>query len=93
MRLGPGLPEIDPYDVRHSYATADRDAKIGWNAGMSVQSRPPAADRPQPGPGAGSGNRAGPEDRRMRAARHQDHAGIRAPLDRRVRSGGVRQAQ
>lgn len=28
MRLGPGLPEIDLYDVRHSYATAGRDAKI-----------------------------------------------------------------
>jgi len=28
MRLGRGLPEIDLYDVRHSYATAGRDAKI-----------------------------------------------------------------
>ena len=28
MRLGPGLPEIDLYDVRHSYATTGRDAKI-----------------------------------------------------------------
>jgi hypothetical protein len=27
------------------------------------------------------------------AARHQGHAGVRSPLDRRVRSGGVRQAQ
>ena len=28
-----------------------------------------------------------------RAARHQDHTGVRAPLDRRVRSSSVRQAQ
>ena len=28
MRLGPGLPEIDLYDVRHSHATAGREAKI-----------------------------------------------------------------
>jgi integrase len=26
------LPEIDLHDVRHSYATAGRDAKIGWKA-------------------------------------------------------------
>ena len=27
-----GLPEIDLHDVRHSYATAGRDAKIDWKA-------------------------------------------------------------
>jgi integrase len=27
-----GLPEIDLYDVRPSYATAGRDAKIDWKA-------------------------------------------------------------
>ena len=27
-----GLPEIDLHDVRHSYATIGRDAKIDWNA-------------------------------------------------------------
>ena len=27
-----GLPEIDLLDVRHSYATAGRDAKIDWKA-------------------------------------------------------------
>ena len=27
-----GLPEIDLHDVRHSYATASRDAKIDWKA-------------------------------------------------------------
>jgi integrase len=27
-----GLPEIDLDDVRHSYATAGRDAKINWKA-------------------------------------------------------------
>jgi integrase len=27
-----GLPEIDLHDVRHSYATAGRDAKIDWTA-------------------------------------------------------------
>jgi len=27
-----GLPEIDLHDVRHSYATAVRDAKIDWKA-------------------------------------------------------------
>ena len=27
-----GLPEIDLHDVRHSYATAGRDAKIDWRA-------------------------------------------------------------
>ena len=27
-----GLPEIDLHDVRHSYATAGRDAKIDWMA-------------------------------------------------------------
>jgi integrase len=27
-----GLPEIDLHDVRHSYATAGRDAKIEWKA-------------------------------------------------------------
>jgi integrase len=27
-----GLPEIDLHDVRHSYATAGRDAKINWKA-------------------------------------------------------------
>ena len=48
---------------------------------------------PNPATGAGSGDRARPEDRRVRAARHQDHAGLRAPSDRRVRSGGVRQAK
>ncbi len=26
------LPEIDLHDVRHSYATAGRDAKIDWKA-------------------------------------------------------------
>jgi len=33
-RLAPaaGLPEIDLHDVRHSYATAGRDAKIDWKA-------------------------------------------------------------
>jgi site-specific recombinase XerC len=25
-----GLPEIDLHDVRHSYATLGRDAKIDW---------------------------------------------------------------
>jgi integrase len=29
-RAGP--PEIDLHDVRHSYATAGRDAKIDWKA-------------------------------------------------------------
>jgi enoyl-CoA hydratase len=33
---------------------------------------------PQPSQGAGIGDRAGPEDRRVRAARHQDHAGVRS---------------
>ena len=28
----PDLPEIDLHDVRHSYATAGRDAKIDWKA-------------------------------------------------------------
>jgi integrase len=27
-----GLPLIDPDDVRHSYTTAGRDAKIDWKA-------------------------------------------------------------
>ena len=27
-----GLPEINLHDVRHSYATAGRDAKIDWKA-------------------------------------------------------------
>ncbi len=27
-----GLPEIDLHDVRHSYATAGRKAKIDWKA-------------------------------------------------------------
>jgi integrase len=27
-----GLPEIDLHDVRHSYATAGRNAKIDWKA-------------------------------------------------------------
>jgi len=27
-----GLPEIDLHDVRHSYVTAGRDAKIDWKA-------------------------------------------------------------
>ena len=27
-----GLPEIDLHEVRHSYATAGRDAKIDWKA-------------------------------------------------------------
>ena len=27
-----GLPEIDLHDVRHSYATAGRDARIDWKA-------------------------------------------------------------
>jgi integrase len=27
-----GLPEIDLHDVRHSYATVGRDAKIDWKA-------------------------------------------------------------
>ncbi len=27
-----GLPEIDLHDVRHSYATAGREAKIDWKA-------------------------------------------------------------
>jgi integrase len=27
-----GLPKIDLHDVRHSYATAGRDAKIDWKA-------------------------------------------------------------
>ena len=27
-----GLPDIDLHDVRHSYATAGRDAKIDWKA-------------------------------------------------------------
>ena len=27
-----GLPEIDLHDVRHSYATLGRDAKIDWKA-------------------------------------------------------------
>jgi integrase len=27
-----GLPEIDLHDVRHSYSTAGRDAKIDWKA-------------------------------------------------------------
>lgn len=27
-----GLPKIDLYDVRHSYATAGRNAKIDWKA-------------------------------------------------------------
>ena len=27
-----GLPSIRPHDVRHSYATAARDAKIDWKA-------------------------------------------------------------
>ena len=27
-----GLPEIDLHDVRHSFATAGRDAKIDWKA-------------------------------------------------------------
>jgi integrase len=31
-----GLPLIDLHDVRHSYATAGRDAKIGWKA-LSVR--------------------------------------------------------
>ena len=29
---GGGPAEIDLHDVRHSYATADRDAKIDWKA-------------------------------------------------------------
>ena len=31
-RSAAGLPEIDLHDVRHSYATAGRDAKIDWKA-------------------------------------------------------------
>jgi integrase len=31
-RAGAGPPEIDLHDVRHSYATAGRDAKIDWKA-------------------------------------------------------------
>ena len=31
-----GLPNIDLHDVRHSYATAGRDAEIDWKA-MSVR--------------------------------------------------------
>ena len=31
-RRRPGLPEIDLHDVRHSYATLGRDAKIDWKA-------------------------------------------------------------
>jgi integrase len=27
-----GLPEVDLHDVRHSYATAGRDARIDWKA-------------------------------------------------------------
>jgi integrase len=30
-----GLPEIDLHDVRHSYATAGRDARIDWKAPSS----------------------------------------------------------
>ena len=48
---------------------------------------------PDPTRALEAGDRAGPQDRRVRAARHQDHAGVRAPVDRRVRSGGVRQAR
>lgn len=32
MAAQAGLPEIDLHDVRHSYATAGRDAKIDWKA-------------------------------------------------------------
>jgi integrase len=32
LALSAGLPEIDLHDVRHSYATAGRDAKIDWKA-------------------------------------------------------------
>jgi phosphoglucomutase len=32
LAAGAGLPEIDLHDVRHSYATAGRDAKIDWKA-------------------------------------------------------------
>ena len=32
LAAAPGLPEIDLHHVRHSYATAGRDAKIDWKA-------------------------------------------------------------
>jgi integrase len=32
LAVAAGLPEIDLHDVRHSYATAGRDAKIDWKA-------------------------------------------------------------
>jgi len=32
LAMSAGLPEIDLHDVRHSYATAGRDAKIDWKA-------------------------------------------------------------
>jgi integrase len=40
-----GLPEINLHDVRHSYATAGRDAKIDWkDAGKA------ATNQTGPGP-------------------------------------------
>ena len=36
-----GLPEIDLRDVRHSYATAGRDAKIDWKAVLNHKLRAP----------------------------------------------------
>jgi integrase len=32
LAVAAGLPEIDLHDVRHSSATAGRDAKIDWKA-------------------------------------------------------------
>jgi hypothetical protein len=55
-----------------------------------------AADPAQlPGPGhrRDRHGRAVQRNEGNRTAWHQDHAGVRAPVDRRVRSGGVRQAQ